>query len=122
MIDPVTTGGKKRMTCEKKGVIASPISAATITAPSTVRSPPWPSSPMIESIVATLANEIPCTSGSCEPKNGSPSVCRIVAAPLTNSAHESSVAIWGPLSPAAFPMMIGTAMTPPNIERMCWTP
>ena len=37
-------------------------------------------------------------------------------------ACESSVAICGPLRPAAVPTMIGTAMTPPNIERMCWVP
>ena len=77
---------------------------------------------MIESIVATEANEMPCTSGSWEPKNGSPSVCSSVAAPLTNSAQASSVPISGPLRPAALPTMIGTAITPPNIERMCWTP
>ena len=93
MIEPVTTGGKKRMICEKNGEIASPISAATMTAPKTFCRPSWPSSPMIESIVATDANEIPCTSGSWEPKNGSPSVCSSVAAPLTNSAHASSVPI-----------------------------
>ncbi len=122
MIEPVTTGGKKRMICEKNGEIARPISAATITAPSTLRRPPVPSSPMIESIVATDANEIPCTSGSWEPKYGSPSVCSSVAAPLTKSAQASSVPICGPVRPAALPTMIGTAITPPNIERMCWTP
>ena len=77
---------------------------------------------MIESIVATDANEIPWTSGSWEPKNGRPSVCSSVAAPETNSAHASSVPICGPSRPAALPTMIGTAITPPNIERMCWSP
>ncbi len=88
--------------------------------PKTAGSPPPPVA--IAVMVETLANEIPCTRGSCEPKNGMPTLCRIVARPLTNSAAETSSAISVPVRPAAPPTISGGAMTPPYIVRMCWMP
>ena len=124
--EPVTTAGKKRTTREKTGATSRPIRAATMTAPKTTRRPrsplPSPSPRMIVIIVETLAKEMPWTSGSWEPKNGTPSVCRIVARPLTNSAPETSRAVSEGFSPATPPMMNGTAITPPNMDRMCWMP
>ena len=77
---------------------------------------------MMVSIVETEAKEMPWTSGSWAPNNGTPRVCSTVASPLTKRALETSSPFSAPLRPAAPPTMSGTAMTPPNIARMCWTP
>ena len=58
------------------------MAAEAITAPKTAGSPPpWVT---IAISVATLAKDVPCTSGSCEPNHGTPTDCRIVARPPTN--------------------------------------
>ena len=120
MTVPVTTGGKNRMIFENSGVISRPISDAAITAPNTDWMPPPPST--IATMVETPANETPWTSGSREPKNGMPRVCRMVARPPT----KRQAAISRPIScegiPAAAPMMSGGAMMPPYIVRTCWRP
>ncbi len=122
--EPVTTAGKKRTIREKTGATSSPITAETMIAPKTTRRPrsPPPSLRMIVIIVETEAKLMPCTSGSWEPKNGSPRVCRTVARPLTKSAPDTSRAVSEAESCATPPMMNGTAITPPNMDRMCCRP
>src|SRR5262245_42820570 len=67
---PVTTGGKNRMIRAKNGVITKPMAAEAITEPKAAGSPPpWVT---IAVSVATLANDVPCTSGSWEPNQGTP--------------------------------------------------
>jgi hypothetical protein len=122
MIDPVTTGGKERRMLAKNGTMKKATSPATMVAPYAVRRPSWPCSATIAVRVDTEAKEIPCTRGSCAPRNGTPSVCSTVATPLTNKAQEIRKAMSAAFNPAAPPMMIGTAMTPPNIDRMCCIP
>jgi len=122
MIDPVTTGGKNRRMLAKNGTMKKAMSPATMVAPYAVRRPscPWPATIAVS--VDTEAKEMPCTRGSCAPRYGTPSVCSTVARPLTNKAQEIRKAISAPFSPAAPPMMMGTAITPPNIDRMCCIP
>ena len=122
MMEPVTTGGKKRTICAKKGTTSIAITAAASTAPIASRMPASPRPPTIVSSVETEAKEMPCTSGSCAPRPGTPTVCRSVARPLTSNEQDSRSAIWDEDSPAAPPTMIGTAMTPPNMDRMCCSP
>ncbi len=120
MMVPVTTGGKNRTTCAKNGLIARPMTAATMMAPKTGGSPPSPLA--TATMVDTVANEMPWTSGSCDPKKRMPSVWSAVARPLTSSAAETRTPISAPVSPAACPTMIGGAMTPPYIVMMCCRP
>src|SRR5699024_10813300 len=117
---PVTTGGKNLMILAKNGAINTPMTAATITEPKMVVMSPPPE--RMARIVATLANETPCTSGSCEPKNGNPTVCRMVARPPMNKHEAISRLIPVESSPAAFPTISGTAMMPPYMVRTCWRP
>ena len=85
---PVTTGGKKRMIRAKNGVINKPISAEPITEPNTAAiPPPWVA---IATRVATLANEVPWTSGSCDPNHGMPTDWRMVARPPMNRQQATS--------------------------------
>lgn len=56
-----------------------------MTAPSTAGKPPPPWLPRIAPMVATPANETPCTKGSWQPKNGRPRVCSSVASPPANN-------------------------------------
>ena len=81
MTVPVTTGGKNRMILENSGVMSRPISDAAITEPKTawIPPPPWTIATMVE----TPAKETPWTRGSWDPKNGMPTVWRIVARPPT---------------------------------------
>ena len=71
MMQPVTTGGKKRTTLAKSGAMRKPKSPATITAPKIVasRALESPREALVATavIVPTAANDTPCTSGSCEP-------------------------------------------------------
>ena len=46
----------------------------------------------------------------------------MVARPLMNRELDTSRAVSAGLRPATPAMMNGTAMTPPNIDRMCWMP
>src|SRR5699024_2689157 len=100
--------------------ISTPMTAATITDPKIVVMSPPPE--RIARIVATLAKETPCTSGSCEPKNGSPTVCRRVAKPPMNKHEAISRLMPVESSPAAFPTISGTAMMPPYMVRTCCSP
>jgi hypothetical protein len=117
---PVTTGGKKRMIFENRGVMSRPISEAAMTEPKTawIPPPPWTMATMVE----TPAKETPCTRGSCDPKKRTPTVCRIVASPPT----KRQAAMSRPMScddiPAAAPIISGGAMMPPYIVRTCWNP
>ncbi|GAB3256837.1 hypothetical protein GCM10027562_19340 [Arthrobacter pigmenti] len=120
MTTPVTTGGKKRTIFAKKGAITSPMRAAARTAPNTAWIPPSPLT--IASIVATVAKEVPCTSGSWQPKNFTPTVCRMVAIPPTNRQEAISTPSSAELSPAAEPMINGGAMMPPYMVRTCCRP
>ncbi len=97
-----------------------PATDAAITAPNTPGSP----SPAarIAVMVATPENETPCTSGSCDPKNGTPHDCRIVASPPMNRHDAMSRPISAGARPAALPMMSGTAMIPPYIVSTCCSP
>ena len=61
---PVTSGGKNLVIRENIGVISSPISDAAITAPRIAGTPPAPSLPTIATMVATPANDTPCTKGN----------------------------------------------------------
>ena len=61
---PVTNGGKNWVIRENTGVISSPINDAAITAPRIAGIPPAPSLPTIATMVATPANDTPCTSGN----------------------------------------------------------
>ena len=117
---PVTTGGKNRITVANTGAISRPITEAAITDPKTAGSPP----PLvtIAPMVATPANETPCTRGSWDPKNGTPTVCRIVARPPMNRHAAMSTPISPGFSPAICPMMSGGAMMPPYIVSTCWMP
>lgn len=119
MMTPVTTGGKNRTMRAKNGATSRPSTAAPITEPKTAGSPPPEA---IAPIVATLANETPCTSGSWEPKNGTPTDCRIVERPPMNRQDATRIAISDGGRPAAPPMMSGTAMMPPYIVSTCWSP
>ena len=120
MTEPVTSGGKKRMMRENTGVMSRPMTDAAITAPNTVGSPP-PALRMA-TMVATLANDTPCTRGSLQPKNGTPSVCSMVARPPMNRHEAINMPISLEGRPAAWPMMSGTAMMPPYMVRTCWKP
>jgi len=122
MIDPVTTGGKKRTMLAKNGTIRNAMRPAMMIAPYAVRRPSWPCPATIAVRVDTEAKEMPCTRGSCAPRYGTPSVCSTVATPLTNKEQEIRKAMSAPFNPAAPPTMMGTAITPPNIDRMCCIP
>ena len=117
---PVTTGGKKRMIVANSGAIANPISEATMTAPNTAGRPPPPST--IATMVATPANETPCTSGSWEPNHFTPRVCSRVARPPMNRHAVINAPISVGDSPAAGPMINGGAMMPPYMVSTCWRP
>ena len=120
MTVPVTTGGKNLMILEKSGVMASPISDATMTEPKTAWMPPPPLT--IATMVETPAKETPWTSGSWDPKNGMPMVWSSVARPPTNrQAAISRPMSWADM-PAAAPMISGGAMMPPYMVRTCWKP
>ena len=101
MTMPLTSGGKNLVMRENTGVISKPISDAAITAPNTAGRPPAPSLPIIAIMVATPAKDTPCTSGSCEPKNGRPRVCSRVARPPANNEAAISRPISAGDSPAA---------------------
>ena len=117
---PVTTGGKNRMIRAKNGVISKPISAEPITDPNTAAiPPPWVA---IATRVATLANEVPWTSGSCDPNHGMPTDCRMVARPPMNRQQATSRPSCGAGTPAAAPTISGGAMIPPYMVRTCWAP
>ena len=117
---PVTTGGKNRMTVANTGAMSRPITEAAMTDPNTAGRPP----PLvtIAPMVATPANETPCTRGSWDPKNGMPTVCRIVARPPMNRHAAISTPISSGLRPAICPMISGGAMMPPYIVSTCWMP
>ena len=117
---PVTTGGKNRMMVANRGAIANPISEATMTAPNTAGRPPPPST--IATMVATPANETPCTSGSWEPNHFTPMVCSRVARPPMNRHAVINAPISAGVSPAAGPMINGGAMMPPYMVSTCWRP
>ena len=117
---PVTTGGKNRMIVANRGAIANPISEATMTAPNTAGRPPPPST--IATMVATPANETPCTRGSWEPNHFTPMVCSSVARPPMNRHAVINAPISAGDSPAAGPMINGGAMMPPYMVSTCWRP
>ena len=73
-------------------------------------------------MVDTEAKDVPWTSGSWAPKNGMPTVCRIVASPPTNRQLATSTPICSGVSPAAPPMINGGAMIPPYMVSTCWSP
>ncbi|MNN04174.1 hypothetical protein D3C81_1168920 [compost metagenome] len=85
MTIPVTSGGKNLVMRENTGVISKPINEAAMTAPKTPGMPPPLSLLRIAPMVATPANETPCTNGSWQPNHGSPRVCNRVARPPANS-------------------------------------
>lgn len=117
---PVTTGGKNRITRANTGVINNPMSAETMTEPKAAGSPsPWVTMAVI---VATVANDVPCTSGSWDPNHGTPTDCRIVASPPMNRQQATSSPSCSAGTPAAPPMMSGGAMMPPYMVRTCWAP
>ncbi|MNP20798.1 hypothetical protein D3C76_1133880 [compost metagenome] len=122
MTIPVTSGGKNLVIRENTGVIRKPIREAAMTAPSTPGKPPPPSLLRIAPMVATPANDTPCTSGNWQPNHGSPRVCSRVARPPANS----DAAISRPMSagprPAAWPRISGTATIPPYMVRTCCRP
>ena len=120
MTDPVTTGGKNLNKREKKGEIIKPTTDATITAPNTIGK--LPPVVIIASIVATPANDTPCTIGSFAPKYLIPRVCKSVANPPTNKLAAISVPISAGFNPAAEPIISGTAMIPPYIVKTCCKP
>ena len=62
-------------------MMSRPMTAEPMTAPKTAGSPPPPVAMAVR--VATLANDVPCTSGSWEPNHGTPTDCRRVARPPT---------------------------------------
>ncbi|MNZ75040.1 hypothetical protein D3C78_935100 [compost metagenome] len=101
MTIPVTSGGKYLVIRENTGVIRNPRKDAAMTAPRTPGKPPPPSLLRIAPIVATPANETPCTSGSWQPKKGRPRVCNRVARPPANSDAAISRPISAGVSPAA---------------------
>ena len=117
---PVTTGGKKRMIRAKNGVISSPIKADAITEPKTAGiPPPWVA---IATSVATLAKEVPCTSGSCDPNHGMPTDCRMVARPPMNRQQAHQQAELGRRDAGRAPTISGGAMIPPYMVSTCWAP
>ena len=120
MTTPVTTGGEKWITLANTGVISRPINEATITAPKTDCSPPPPSRMAV--MVATPAKDTPWTSGSCDPKNGTPMVCSRVAAPPTNRQAATSMPTSAGSRPAAVPTISGGAIMPPYMVSTCWNP
>ena len=120
MTTPVTTGGKNRTMRAKKGAIRNPMTDAASTAPKTAWIPPPPLT--IATMVATEANEVPCTSGSWHPKNGMPTVCRMVARPPTKRQLAISTPTSSEDRPAAPPMINGGAMMPPYMVSTCCRP
>ena len=117
---PVTTGGKNLMIRAKNGVISKPMAAEAITAPNAAGSPPpWVT---IAVSVATLAKDVPCTSGSWDPNHGTPIDCSRVARPPMNRQLATSRPSWAGGTPAAPPMISGGAMMPPYMVRTCWAP
>ncbi len=120
MTTPVTTGGKKRTILAKKGAIRKPTAEAASTAPNTAWIPPPPLT--IATMVATEANDVPCTNGSWQPKNGMPTVCRMVASPPTKRQLAIRTPISSEDSPAAPPMIRGGAMMPPYMVSTCCNP
>ena len=120
MTVPVTTGGKNFTMSAKAGATISPSVEATRTAPKTSGRPSPPA--RIDVIVATPAKDTPWTSGSCEPKKGTPTVCRMVASPPMNRQEAMSTLMPPSSSPAALPMMRGTAMMPPYMVSTCCRP
>lgn len=120
MTVPVTTGGKNLMIRAKTGVMSRPSAAEARTAPKAAWMPLPPCT--IATSVATLAKEVPCTSGNWLPNHGTPTDCRMVASPPTNRQLATSRPIWVVSAPAAAPTMSGGAMMPPYIVSTCWAP
>ncbi len=84
---PVTTGGKNRSRRVKKGAMTKAMAPATISDPKIARRPssPPPRVVPMASMVATAANEVPCTMGRRAPSRHRPRVCSSVARPEMNS-------------------------------------
>ena len=122
MTIPVTNGGKNLVMREKTGVIRKPISDAAMTAPNTPGRPPPPSLLRMAPMVATPANETPCTNGNWQPKNGKPRVCSSVARPPANNEAAINKPISAGPSPAAWPRIKGTATIPPYMVNTCCRP
>lgn len=84
--EPVTTGGKNRMSRAKNGAIRKVNAPAAMTAPYTVSNPtlppPWSLAILITG--ARVAKVTPCSSGSLTPIFQNPTACRIEATPQVN--------------------------------------
>ena len=120
IIEPVTISGKKRTIFEKKGVINIPKIELTMTAPKIV----WIFPPVvpIAIMLATAANEVPCTIGSFAPNHFSPSVCSNVAKPPTRIDAVINKAISAAFRPIAVPTTKGAAIRPPYMVSTCCKP
>ena len=117
---PVTTGGKNLSSLAKNGAMMMPMAPEASTAPNTAGMPPPPLRMAI--MVATPEKEVPWTSGSWAPKNGTPRVCRMVARPPMNRQLATSTPISAVSMPAAPPITSGGAMMPPYMVSTCWKP
>lgn len=117
---PLTSGGKKRVTLENTGATSRPSTAEAITAPRMPGSPP-PVCKML-TMVATPANDTPCTSGRRLPKNGMPRVCNNVATPPMNRQAVISRPASAADMPAASATISGTATMPPYMVSTCCRP
>ncbi len=117
---PLTSGGKKRVSLEKMGAMIRPNTEAKSTAPSTPCMPP-PVCRML-TMVATPEKDTPCTSGRREPKNGMPSVCSSVASPPMKRQAVISRPVSAADMPAALAMTRGTATMPPYMVSTCCKP
>lgn len=101
-------------------MIARPIAAEAMTDPNAAGRPP--PCVTIATKVATLANDVPWTRGSCDPNHGMPTDCRMVARPPMNKQLATSTPSWAAGTPAAPPTIRGGAMMPPYIVSTCWAP
>ena len=71
MIEPVTTGGKKRISRDIRGAISIAITPAAMIAPNSIRAPSGPGlASAIETIGPTEAKVTPIITGSFTPNHG----------------------------------------------------
>jgi len=124
MIEPVTTGGKKRRSFDIRGASSMAITPAAMIAPKMARAPSGPPLALaITCIGWTAAKVTPIITGSRTPNHWvAPRLWIRVTMPQVKRSAEIRKATSAGSSFSARPMISGTAMAPAYMTRTCWRP